>query len=81
MNTDRLSHKIPKKIKNSDVVYMIDEYVRLEEHREILKDHWFKGLSFGELTKKYNLSLTAVKNIIYNIGDEILLELRNIYLI
>ncbi len=76
MKEGSLNHEIPEHVKNSDVIYAIDEYVRLEEHRNILKDHWFKGLSFYELTKKYNLSLTTVKNIIYGIGDKILLKIE-----
>lgn len=66
-------HKIPKLVKNSDVIYAIDEYVRYEQHRDILKDHWFRNLSFGELENKYQLSASTVKHIIYDIGDEILL--------
>ena len=71
-----MNHEIPEHVKNSDVLYAIDEYVRLEKHRDILKDHWFKGLSFYELSQVYNLSLTAVKNIIYGIGDKILLKIE-----
>lgn len=34
------------------------------------------GLSFFQISEKYGLSLTAVKKIIYGVGDKILLKLE-----
>lgn len=67
-------HQIPDTIKNSDIEYCIKEYVRPIIHREILYNHWFNRMTIGELSEKYNLSETAVKNVIYDIGDKILLK-------
>lgn len=67
------STKIPKQITNSELMYLIDEYVRLERDRDILKDKWFKGLSIEQLAEKYKLSETTIKNVLHDIGDEILL--------
>ena len=68
------SHDIPESAKNSEIVFLIDEYVRRERDRDILKDHWFGGLSFYELSEKYDISLTAVKKVVYGTGDKILLK-------
>lgn len=69
-----MTHDIPEDVPNSAIMHCIAEYVRLERDREVLRDHWFGGLSFTALTEKYDLSLTAVKNIIYGVGDKILLR-------
>lgn len=41
--------KIPEETLNSCINYCLDEYVRLTEHRSILRDHWFEGKSTKEL--------------------------------
>ena len=71
-----MKHNIPKTAKNSDIVLFIDEYIRLERDREILKSHWFGGMTFEQLAEENKLSVNAIKNIIYKIGDEILLKLK-----
>lgn len=40
--------------------------------RDMLKDHWFHGLSFMALTDKYDMSLPAVKKIVWDVGDNII---------
>lgn len=71
-----MKHSIPENAKNSNVIYLIDEYVRLERDRQILKDHWFGGMTFEQLAENNKLSANAVKNIIYDIGDKILLKIK-----
>ena len=68
-----MTHEIPKHVKNRTVEHCIDEYVRLRRDRAILRDHWFDGVSFMALADKYNLSLTAVKDVVYDVGDPIIL--------
>lgn len=65
--------KIPEDTLNSCIEYCLEEYVRLIKHRDILRDHWFYGLSTKELAAKYNLSEVRIKEI-YKIGDKILLR-------
>ena len=65
--------KIPEDTLNSCVEYCLDEYVRLREHREILRDHGFEGMSTKELAQKYNLSDTRITEI-FRIGDKIILR-------
>ena len=67
-----MSKRIGADIRNSDIVYCIDEYVRLKVHREILKAHWFDGVTLEGLAGEYHLSLTAIKKIVYDIGDVVI---------
>lgn len=69
-----MKHDIPDEITNSSIEYCISEYVRLERDRAILIDHWFGGLSFMALAEKYQLSETAIKRVIYDEGDKVLLR-------
>lgn len=71
---EKNKHKIPPHITNSTLRYCIDEYVRLERDREILRDKWFGGLSIEKLADKYKIAETSIKAILYGIGDEILLK-------
>lgn len=70
-----MRHEIPENVKNSELTMFIDEFVRLERDRNILKDHWFLGLTFEQLAEKNRLSVNAIKNIVYGIGDKILLKI------
>lgn len=67
-----MTHEIPQNVKNSEIIEKINEYVRKERDRDILKDHWFGGMSFMAISNKYDMSLTSVKSVIYSIGDAIL---------
>ena len=66
--------KIDADTLNSNIEYCIDEYVRIYEHRDILREKWFEGFSITEIAEKHNLSETSVKNILYDQGDNILIR-------
>lgn len=66
--------RIPSSTLNSSIEYCINEYVRLYRDREILRDRWFLGLTLEEIAEKHNLSVSYVKDIVYKIGDNILLR-------
>jgi hypothetical protein len=66
--------KIDDDILNSKIEYCIDEYVRLVEHRDMLREFWFLGLTIAQISAKHNKSETRVKNVLYDIGDKILLR-------
>lgn len=70
---DQNKMKIPEDTLNSCINYCLDEYVRLTEHRSILRDHWFEGKSTKELADKYKKSETAIKEV-FRLGDRILLR-------
>ena len=69
-----MNHDIPESVTNSVVEHCINEYVRFTRDRDMLRDHWFNGMSFTALAEKYDLSLPAVKNIVYSIGDDVLIR-------
>ncbi len=66
--------KIDDGILNSNIEYCINEYVRLYEHRDILREKWFQGLTYEQIAEKHKLSVTRVKDIIYKQGDKILIR-------
>ncbi len=66
--------KIDDDIPNSRINHCIDEYVRLIEHREMLREKWFYGKTLEEIAEEHNLSVTQVKNIIYKQGDKVLIR-------
>lgn len=71
-----MRHRIPDDITNSQVIAAIDEYVRLERDREILKNHWFKGHTFERLAEDNDLSVNKIKDIVYGKGDAVLLQFQ-----
>lgn len=66
--------KIDEDILNSNIEYCINEYVRLIEHREMLREKWFEGLTLEQIAEKHHKSLASIKNIIYGIGDKVLFK-------
>lgn len=69
-----MPHDIDGDLTNSCINRCINEYVRLTEHRKILRDKWFNGLSFDELSDKYHLSPNRIKKIVWDVGDAVLLK-------
>lgn len=69
-----MNHEISEDTLNKNIEYCIDQYVRLIRNRELLRDRWFCGLSFENLAEKYDLSVTAVKSIVYGKGDKVLIR-------
>ena len=65
---------LPDDVKNSDIEYCINEYVRQIEHRDILWKYWFSKSTISELAEEYHMSDTAIKNVIYTIGDRVLIK-------
>lgn len=66
--------KIDDDILNSKIEYCIDEYVRLIEHREMLREFWFQGMTIAGIAEKHNISETSVKKVLYDTGDKVLLR-------
>lgn len=66
--------KVGDDVPNSLIERCISEYVRLEEHRQILREKWFGGMTLEELAGAHSLSLSAVKKVVYGTGDKVLLR-------
>ena len=69
-----MSHKIPDDVTNTNLNFCINEYVRIDKHKDMLRDKWFMGLTLEQIAEKYEISDTQTKNIIYGIGDKVLLK-------
>ena len=69
--------KIPEDVLNSNIEFCINEFVRPYEHREMLRERWFGAKTLEEIAELHNLSVTQVKNIIYTVGDKILVRASN----
>lgn len=69
-----MTHDIPDNVTNSAVNYCINEYVRRYDHRDMLRDKWFRGMTLEKIAEKYGLSVTATKDIVYGIGDKVLIR-------
>lgn len=72
-----MTHDIPPDTLNSNINYCIDEYVRFVDHRDMLRDKWFHGMTLEQIANKYEVSVQTVKNIIYDVGDKILIRASN----
>lgn len=66
--------KIDDNIRNSDIESCIDEYVRLIEHRQMLREKWFEGLTYEQIAERHQLSVASVKKIVYEQGDRVLFK-------
>ena len=55
----------------SQVSYLIDEWIRNERNRKILKRRLIDGIYYEPLAEEFGLSVRQVKNIVYK-GEEII---------
>lgn len=67
-----MKNKLP--ISNSILTHCIDEYVMLEEDREILKERYFKGYTIEKLCRTHDKSETYIKTVLRDTGDNILMR-------
>lgn len=58
-------------LSNSELANFIDEWVRGERNREMLKDRLINGMLYEPLAEKYNLSVRATQNIIYKASEQL----------
>ena len=52
-------------LSNSEVCYLIDQWIRNDRDRAILKDRLINGLTFERLAEKHDMSVRQTKNIVY----------------
>ena len=58
-------------LSNSELASLIDEWVRGERNREMLKDRLINGMLYEPLAEKYGLSVRATQNIIYKASEQL----------
>ena len=61
---------------NSQVSYLIDEYIHSERDRAILKRRLIDGIFFEPLAEEFNLSVRRVKDIVYKGQEKIFTKLK-----
>ena len=64
-NTDRFD------ISNSEIDYLIDQWIRNERDRVILKDRIINGMTFERIAEKYGMSVRQIQNIVYKSMDRL----------
>lgn len=52
-------------ISNSQISHLIDEWIKSERDRNILKRRLIDGICFEPLAEEFNLSIRQIKNIVY----------------
>ena len=68
-NTDRFD------IANSELSYLIDQWIRSERDRAILKDRLINGMTFERLAEKHDMSVRQTKNIVYKSMEKLVSRL------
>ena len=58
-------------LSNSEISFLIDQWIRNARDRAILKDRLINGMTFERLAEKYDLSTQQVKNIVYKAMDRL----------
>ena len=56
---------------NSEVDYLISEYIHSKRNREILHLRFIDGLTYEQISEAVDMSVRQVKNIIYKEQDKI----------
>ena len=60
-----------KEYTNSQIAYVIDEYIHKKIHRDLLKRRYIDGLTFEELAEEFDLSVRHTKSIVYKYDNTI----------
>lgn len=61
---------------NSEVRFLIDEYIHSERDREILKRRLIDGICFEPLAEEFDLSVRQVKNIVYKGQERVFAKMK-----
>ena len=61
---------------NSEIEWLINEYIHSERDRRILKRRYIDGICFEPLAEEFDLSVRQIKNIVYKHETILLKELK-----
>lgn len=56
---------------NSQISYLIDEYIHNERDRKILKRRLIDGICYEPLAEEFDLSVRQIKNIVYRSEEKL----------
>ena len=62
-------------LSNSEVCYLIDQWIRSERDRAILKDRLINGMTYERLAEKHDMSVRQTKNIVYKATERLVAHL------
>ena len=54
-----------EELPNSKIQYLIDEWIKSERDRNILKRRLLDGITYERIAEEFNLSVRQTKNIVY----------------
>ncbi len=60
---------------NSQISFIIDEYIHSERDRKILKRRLIDGICYEPLAEEFDLSVVQVKRIVYKAQEKLLRHL------
>lgn len=58
-------------VSNSDIAKLIDEWIKSERDRNILKRRLIDGICFEPLAEEFDLSVRQIKNIVYKAENQL----------
>ncbi len=61
---------------NQQLSALIDDWIRDERNRDILKDRFIRCMTFDEIADKYCICERHVKRIVYRYGDHLLSKMK-----
>ena len=56
---------------NTDIAWVIDEYIHSDRDRRILKRRYIDGICYEPLAEEFDLSVSQIKRIIYK-GQQVI---------
>lgn len=59
-------------LSNSEIEYLVDEWVHSQRDRQIVKSRLLDGLTFEKLSEVYSLSVTQTKTIVRKAQERLL---------
>ncbi len=62
-------------LSNSEISYLIDEWIHSERDRKILKRRFIDGIVYEHLAEEFDLSVVKTKTIVYNGEKELIKRL------
>ena len=71
---------IPLEITNTQIAHIIDEYIRSERDRNLLKRRYIDGIVFEKLSEEFELSTVQTKRIVKKQSIILLKAIERAYL-
>lgn len=63
-------------LSNSEISFLIDQWIRSARDRAILKDRLINGMTFERLAEKHDMSVRQTKNIVYKATERLISHIK-----